>query len=77
MFTINAMIKGIAKATAKDKAKKQTMTNQINEKREISFNLAILKIKQHGNLNELKDFLDKMGVKESYKVKHLYNWLGY
>jgi len=77
MFTINAMIKGIAKATAKDKAKKQTMTNQINEKREISFNLAILKIKQHGNLDELKDFLDKMGVKENYKIKHLYNWLGY
>ena len=28
MFTINAMIKGIAKATAKDKAKKQTMKKQ-------------------------------------------------
>jgi hypothetical protein len=56
---------------------KETMTNQISEKREISFNLAILKIKQHGNLNELKDFLDKMGVKENYKAKHLYDWLGY
>ena len=56
---------------------KENMTNQISEKREISFNLAILKIKQHGNLDELKDFLDKMGVKESYKVKHLYDWLGY
>ena len=53
------------------------MTNQISEKREISFNLAILKIKQHGNLDELKDFLDKMGVKENYKAKHLYNLLGY
>jgi hypothetical protein len=41
------------------------MTNQISEKREISFNLAILKIKQHGNLDELKDFLDK--IKENYK----------
>jgi hypothetical protein len=56
---------------------KETMTNQISEKREISFNLAILTIKQHGNLDELKDFLDKMGVKENYKVKHLYDWLGY
>jgi hypothetical protein len=61
------------------------MTNQISEKREISFNLAILKIKQHGNLDELKDFLDKMGVKENYKAKHFYklnqllvfHWLGY
>ena len=51
--------------------------DQISEKREISFNLAILKIKQHGNLDELKDFLDKMGVKESYKAKNLYDWLGY
>ena len=61
----------------KSTKKKETMTNQISEKREISFNLAILKIKQHGNLDELKDFLDKMGVKENYKAKHLYNWLGY
>ena len=59
---------------------KETMKNnidQISEKREISFNLAILKIKQHGNLDELKDFLDKMGVKENYKVKELCLWLGY
>ena len=51
--------------------------DQISEKREISFNLAILKIKQHGNLDELKDFLDKMGVKENYKVKEVCLWLGY
>jgi hypothetical protein len=64
-------------AMFKTNQSKETMTNQISEKREISFNLAILKIKQHGNLDELKDFLDKMGVKENYKAKHLYNWLGY
>jgi hypothetical protein len=64
-------------AMFKTNQSKETMTNQISEKREISFNLAILKIKQHGNLDELKDFLDKMGVKENYKTKHLYNWLGY
>jgi hypothetical protein len=49
-------------AMFKTNQSKETMTNQISEKREISFNLAILKIKQHGNLDELKDFLDKMGV---------------
>ena len=64
-------------AMFKTNQSKETMTNQISEKREISFNLAILKIKQHGNLDELKDFLDKMGVKENYKAKHLYEWLGY
>jgi hypothetical protein len=64
-------------AMFKTNQSKETMTNQISEKREISFNLAILTIKQHGNLDELKDFLDKMGVKENYKVKHLYDWLGY
>jgi hypothetical protein len=64
-------------AMFKTNQSKETMTNQISEKKEISFNLAILKIKQHGNLDELKDFLDKMGVKENYKAKHLYNWLGY
>ena len=64
-------------AMFKTNQSKETMTNQISEKREISFNLAILTIKQHGNLDELKDFLDKMGVKENYKAKHLYNWLGY
>jgi hypothetical protein len=53
------------------------MTNQISEKREISFNLAILKIKQHGNLNEFYYFIKELGNKKEYKLKDVKNWLGY
>ena len=53
------------------------MTNQISEKREISFNLAILTIKQHGNLNEIYDFFKQLGIKKDYKLKDVKSWLGY
>ena len=50
MFTRNAMIKGIAKATAKDKAKKETMT--IDKKTENIMDI----ISQYLDDDTLKEF---------------------
>ena len=43
----------------------------------ITLEKAILIIKQHGNLNEIYDFFNKLGTKKDYKLKDLKNWLGY
>ena len=75
MFTRDAMIKGIAKATAKDKAKKTKAKKETMET--ITLKRAIQIINQHGNLDEIYYFFKELGNKKEYKLKDVKSWLGY
>ena len=43
----------------------------------ITLERAILIIKQHGNLNEIYDFFNKLGTKKDYKLNDLKNLIAY